>query len=524
MRLSKDDEGTKESASIQTQRSMLTSFAAENGFMIHAEYIDDGWSGTSFDRPSFKRMVADIEAGHLNMVITKDLSRLGRDYITAGEYTERYFPEHGVRYIAINDGYDSIDSYSDIAPFRNVMNEMYARDISKKIRSAFQTKMKDGCYIGNFAPYGYRKDPQNKNHLIVDPRAAPIVQEIFHAAEEGGRPKEIAQSLNQRGVMPPAVYRCSSRPYLDIGNYSERREWTSSTICRMLRNIVYLGHMAQGKTTKVNFKSHVALRKEADEWIMIRNTHEPLVTQATYDMVRNRSVSRKAEPKNCFANIFSGIAKCADCGRNMSTTGTRKKGAIANLVCGGYKLYGRKACSNHFMDYQALYDVVLSELRKQLRMSERDRSELLEDLEHDAQKEPANDDRINKAQSAFRGRARELDAIIRTLYEDHVAGTVSSERFEKLLPAYEAEQKEVFRRISALSDIAEKNRRGDSAQQYLTLLREVTDMTGLTPELLHRLIDHIDIEQGEYVQTPAGKRKIQKIRIYYKFGAVPNLR
>jgi len=518
MRLSKDDEGTSESASIQTQRSMLTSYAKENGFIIHDEYVDDGWSGTNFDRPAFKRLVADIEAGYVNMVISKDLSRLGRDYITAGEYTERYFPEHGVRYIAINDGYDSINPYNDIAPFRNVINEMYARDISKKIRSAFRTKMKDGCYIGNFAPYGYMKDSQNKNHLVVDYRVAPIVQEIFHRAEQGERPKEIAQSLNQRGIMPPAVYRCSSRAYLDISNYSERKEWASGSICKLLRNIVYLGHTAQGKTEKVSFKSHVTLRKEPDEWVIIRNTHEPLITQATYDMVRNRSVSRKNEPKSCFENIFSGIAKCADCGRNMSTTGTRKKGAIANLVCGGYKLYGSKECSNHFVDYQALYDVVLSEVRKQIKMSESDISEILDELEKETSNEVPDNDQVTKVQASLNGRAREIDNIIKKLYEDNVSGKISNERFDKLLVTYETEQKEALNRVSSLSEsVKVRNKHRDSVQQYLELLQDLTDVTELTPDLLHRLIDHIDIEQGKYITTPTGKRKIQKVKIYYKF-------
>jgi len=518
MRLSKDDEGTSESASIQTQRSMLTSYAKENGFIVHGEYVDDGWSGTNFDRPAFRKLVADIEAGCINLVISKDLSRLGRDYITAGEYTERYFPEHGVRYIAINDGYDSMNPYNDIAPFRNVINEMYARDISKKIRSAFQTKMKDGCYIGNFAPYGYRKDPQNKNHLAIDYCAAPIVQEIFYRAELGERPKEIAQSLNQREIMPPAVYRCSSRANLDIRNYSERKEWTSGSICKLLRNIVYLGHTAQGKTEKVSFKSHVTLRKEPEEWIVIRNTHEPLVTQATYDMVRKRSVSRKAEPKNCFKNIFSGIAKCADCGRNMSTTGTRKKGAIANLTCGGYKLYGNQVCSNHFIDYQALYDVVLSEVRKQLKAAERDISEILDEVKREASNELPNDNQINKVQSALNARIMEIDSIIQKLYEDNVSGKINNERFEKLLFTYETEQREAHNRISFLSEsVTAKSTHGDSAQQYLEALHELSDVTELTPDLLHCLIDHIDIEQGKYIKTPSGTRKIQRVKIHFKF-------
>ena len=196
MRLSKDDDGAAESASIITQRKMLRSYAAEHGYVVFDEYVDDGWSGTNFDRPDFKRMIGDIEAKKVNMVITKDLSRLGRDYITAGQYTEIYFPSKGVRYIAIHDGYDSDSPYSDIAPFKNVINEMYARDTSKKIRSAFATKMRDGAYIAAFAPYGYQKDPADKNHLVVDRQSGQVVKRIFRMAAEGAPPTEIARSLN----------------------------------------------------------------------------------------------------------------------------------------------------------------------------------------------------------------------------------------------------------------------------------------------------------------------------------------
>ena len=245
MRLSKDD-GAGESASISTQRKMLHAYAGENGIEVYDEYVDDGWSGTNFDRPSWKRMLQDIEDKKVNMVITKDLSRLGRDYIATGQYTELYFPSKGILFVAINDGYDSDSPYTDIAPFKNVINEMYARDTSKKIRSAFRTKMKEGAFIGNFAPYGYIKDPENKNRLAVDHAAAPIVRDIFKMAEEGFPPSQIAKVLNERGVLTPEMYRRCRRPYLSSGDFSAPRR-DIVTICKILRNIVYLGHIAGKK-------------------------------------------------------------------------------------------------------------------------------------------------------------------------------------------------------------------------------------------------------------------------------------
>jgi site-specific DNA recombinase len=375
VRLSKDDEGASESASISTQRKMLRNYAQENGFVVYDEYIDDGWSGTNFERPDFRRMVQDIESRKVNLVITKDLSRLGRDYIATGQYTEIYFPSKGVRYIAINDGYDSDSPYTDIAPFKNVVNEMYARDISRKIRSAFATKMRDGSYIGNFAPYGYKKDPINKNHLIPDEKTSLIVQEVFQMAAEGGKPVEIARHLNSRGVPPPSVYRRSRHPQLGAEHRSKRSEWTSGAVTKLLANIVYLGHMAQGKTTKVSFKSRTTIRNPRRDWIVVMNTHEPIIDQDTFDMARRRTQCRTCKKEGTFFNVFSGIAKCADCGRNMSTVSTRKKGSPADLACGGYKLRGSRECSNHFIDYNHLCRIVLDTVSEHT-----DEHELSQDL------------------------------------------------------------------------------------------------------------------------------------------------
>lgn len=520
MRLSKDDDGTAESASITTQRKMLRTYADENAYTIAGEYIDDGWPGTNFDRPDFKRMIADIEARKINMVITKDFSRLGRDYITAGQYTEMYFPEHNVRYIAINDGYDSVNPFNDIAPFKHVINEMYARDTSKKIRSAFQTKMLEGSYIGNFAPYGYKKDPDNKNHLIIDYEAAAVVREIFQMAAAGDRPSEIAAQLNQSGIASPALYRCSTHPHLDPESYTTRREWTSSTICKILANVVYLGHTAQGKTSKPSFKSKAAFRKPRDEWHIVENTHEPLVTSDMFDLVKARSVSRRIQPKTGFQNVFSGVAKCADCGGNMSTTGSRKKGSPYNLVCGRYKLYGSNECSNHFIDYELLHQSVLSEVKEMLKLSEKDKKQVLADMEKARRSEKANetDHEMAKLLKTLETRDKELDALIRRLYEDNVSGKINNERFIKLNAIYEAEQRQINQKIKLLKKpFVQETSDKESRRRFMELLDGLADISELTPDLVKRLIDRIEVGQGRYEQTPEGKKKRQTVRIFWRF-------
>ena len=518
LRLSKDDDGINESASISTQRKMLQTYARENGFTVYGEYVDDGWSGTNFNRPSWKRLLQDIEDKKVNLVITKDLSRLGRDYIATGQYTEIYFPSKGIRYIAVNDGYDSDRPYTDIAPFKNIINEMYARDTSNKIRSAFQTKMKDGAFIGNFAPYGYMKDPENKNHLLIDNAVSPIVQEIFRLAEEGSSPSEIAITLNVDKIMTPAMYRCCRRPYLKLDDYSNRKEWTSSMICKMLRNIVYLGHIAQGKTTKVSFKSHITLQNPQDEWIIAENMHEPLISQETFYNVQKRSVARRHLPKTTFINIFSGIAKCADCGRNMSTTVSRRKGNVYNLVCGGYKLYGKDQCTNHFIDYEVLYDVILCEIKMLLTMTDEDKEKILASVPNlSNQKEKQKE---TGTVTALKKREKELDRIIEHLYEDNVSGRLDEKRFYKMLASYEAEQKDISSRLASLIrpvKPSDESTAQDAYHKFFTLLNDVTETVELTPELLHKLIDRIEICQGSFDQGQRGGQKHQTIRIFYKF-------
>jgi len=521
LRLSKDDEGVGESSSITTQRSILREYAGKHGFEIADEYTDDGYSGTNYDRPEFKRMIADIQRGKIDCVITKDMSRLGRNSARTADLLDEYFPKHKVRYISVIDGYDSFNLTSGTAmtaSFMTVMNEMYARDISNKIRSAFNAKMEKGEWIAPFPPYGYKKDTEhgNKNRLVIDYRVAHIIREIFRMAADGYPPREIAKHLNNNGVATPAVYRCITRPYLNLTNDTWRKEWTSSMICKMLCNEVYLGKTLQGKTGKISFKSKAVHAKSRDEWIVVENTHEPLVSEEVFKRVRARSVSRRNAPTQGFKNIFSGIAKCADCGRNMSLAPTKKKGAVYNLCCGGYKAYGSEECSNHFIDYDFLSHVVLQELGKCLYLSEEDKNEIAKEAEREEAAQTAADDKC-AAQEVLdiKKRMRELNVLLKKLYEDRAFNRIDEAVYKSLTDDYTAE-------LSALEKIATEPKttepRKERFNDYISSLDDITNMAELTPALLHKFIRRIEVEQGEYYRDESGKRrKRQKIRIYYCF-------
>ena len=469
---------------------------------------DDGVSGTTFDRPAFGRMLRDIEAGHVNMVITKDLSRLGRDYILAGQYTEVYFPAKRVRYIAINDGYDSDSPYTDIAPFKNILNEMYARDTSRKIRSAFAVRMAEGAFVSPFAPYGYMRDPKDRHRLAVDEPAARVVRGIFQAAARGVTPAQIARGLNDARVPTPLQYR---------GSGAEDLQWSSSTITKMLRNLVYRGHMAQGKTTKPTFKSRASITNPVEDWHIVQNTHEPLVSQSLFDMAARRCGRRASGKRGAFKNVFSGLARCADCGHAMSTVGTRKKGAAANLACGTYKSRGAAACSNHFIDYDTLYELVRSAIRQTATLSECQEAEFLAL----ARERSRNDARsAGQAEIArLRKRARELDALIEKLYEDHVQGLLDDMHMQRMLQKYEVESREVQRRMTSLS--APEDEAVAPGADLHALLHACMAPPELTPEILYGLIDHIEICQGTYVPGPHGRVKRQTVRIRFRFSGTP---
>lgn len=523
LRLSKDDEGAGESSSISTQRSILQEYAKTHGLSVVEEYADDGYSGTNYDRPAFQRMIADIEAGKINCVLTKDLSRLGRNSARTTDLLDEYFPAKRVRYISVIDGYDSFNLTSGTAmtaSIMTVMHEVYARDISNKIRTSFSAKMENGEYVASFAPYGYKKDAGNKNHLVVDGQVSCVVREIFQMAYDGSSPGEIAKRLNARGIATPAMYRCQSRPYLNLEDYSRRKEWTSQMICKMLANEVYLGKTLQGKTSKVSFKSKASQANPRGEWIVVEGTHEPLVTDEMFQAVRRRSVSRRHPPAKGFRNIFAGIAVCADCGRHMTTARSRKKGATCNLACVGYRTYGAKECSNHFIDYDLLYDAVLSELRMRLSLSGKEKEEIVRELEKEAEtKFQVMNHEAEKNVSRMEHRVHEITALMKRLYEDNALGRISGTVYQKLASEYEEEMLSLERSIDEVKVRLKPDAAASgSHRDFPALLEDAAGVQTLTKPLLQKLIDRIEVEQGHYTRDDEGKRcKQQKIRIYYRF-------
>ena len=516
LRLSRDDDDRGESQSIRNQRMLLRDYAARQGFAVVGEYVDDGWSGTRFDRPRFQDLMCDMEQHQFDVVLVKDLSRLGRDYIQIGRYLELVFPAYGVRLIAVNDGIDTARADTDLVPFRNVVNEMYARDTSRKIRSALQAKRKVGKFVGNFAPYGYQKDPQDKNHLLPDERAAAVVRRIFAQAAAGVRPAAIARGLNAGGEPPPAVYRCLHHPGLDPDNYSRHKQWTSAGVSRILQDIVYLGHLAQGKTGKISFKSKKTREKQAGEWIIVRDRHEPLVSKQIFDAVQRQRAARRCDRKGAFQNLFSGLAFCADCGKAMSTVGTRKRGSAANLACGAYKLHGSSACTNHFIRYETLYQCVLEAVRRYVCLTEEECDALFERLNCRLHLDARTDE-------AGRARARLEKALERTrrlvaqLYEDRTAGRIGETNFYPLLEKFEQQTRDLQTQRDGLPD----GDGMDSLQQQQARLRAVirryADIGELTPALLFALIERIEVGQGTYEKTEKGRAKRQKIRIFFRF-------
>lgn len=510
MRLSKDD-GTGESASINTQRSMLRSYADRNGFFIYGEYADDGYSGTTYDRPAWKRLLTDIEAEKVNLVITRDLSRLGRDYILTGQYTEIYFPAKGVRYIAVNDGYDSNNRGNDLAPFQNIVNEMYARDTSKKIRSALRTKMEDGAYIGNYAPYGYRKDPGDKNHLLIDPLTAPVVRDIFERASRGESPLKIAKLLNERGIKTPAGYRRFKHQEVNLETVGGEKGWTSSIICKILSNRVYTGDMVQGKTSKLSFKSQMTLRIPKEEWIVVQNKHNAIVSRDLFEQAGRRCVPRRRSKSVQFSNAFSGLVYCGDCKRVMTTTGGSHT-EDRKLVCSGYKQYGRTACTNHYMNYDLLCQIVSQELETFITLSEEERKEVAGQLEVYGRNRGNSEEK--RAAASLKKRERQIERIIGKLYEDRVNKVVEEERFCKLLTSYEQELKEIKAEANAITTSMWKNVE-EPEEAVDRLLNQLKEKKNPASDLLHQFIDRIEILQSG--NDPDQKdNKIITVRIFYR--------
>ena len=372
LRLSSDDGDKAESDSIRNQRSLLQDFVSKHSELsLIEEYVDDGYSGANFERPAFQRMMEDVRNHKINCIIVKDLSRLGRNYIETGRYLEKIFPVLGVRFIAVNDHYDSADTKNDadqiIVPFKNLINDAYCRDISMKIRSQLEIKRKKGEFTGSYASYGYAKDPIDKNHLVIDEYAAEIVRFIFNMKMDGYSADRISMKLNEMGVLTPMEYKrscgfnytCGFRSYKDA-------KWCATSVLRILKNELYVGTMVQGKTRKINYKVKACMDVRPEDWVKVEGTHEPIVSRELFECVQNlMKLDTRTSPEEEMIYIFSGLLRCGDCGQNMVRRVVKKKGKQYRYYhCSTYK--NKEGCTSHNISDAKLQKVVLEAIQKQI--------------------------------------------------------------------------------------------------------------------------------------------------------------
>ena len=532
-RISLDDGGDNESMSISNQKSMLRDFAEKNGMFRYEYYVDDGYTGRNFNRPAFQRMIADIEAGKVGCVVTKDLSRLGRNYIEAGSYIEIFFPQHKVRYIAITDGVDSLTRQEmDITPFKNILNDMYSRDISKKVLAGRMARSRQGKFCGGRPPFGLMRDPQDKGHLILDPETAPIIRKIYDYALDGMGSMRIAKRLMEEKIPITQV-----RANTEFGaNYYA---WGVTRICHILRNPFYKGAHLVCRTHQKGIRSNTYDIIPRDQWEVIEGCHEAIVTPEEWQRVQQLIDGRPTimEGNACpYYNIFHGIIYCATCGKSMQvryekvgrTDRNRFTGKMrepidrAYYICQTYNRMGCKVCSSHKIEARDLYDLVLKDIQELAGEAMKDADAFYQRLSSRMESRyVADTDGLHRERERLQSRNQEIDDMFLSLYTDKAKGILSEQRFLKLTAALEQEQEGNQRRLRELSDMERCSSEQESdVRAFLSEIRQCAAITELDETVLHRLIHKILV--GE-VQKVDGQ-KVQEVRIVYNFvGEIPEI-
>lgn len=482
IRLSKEDEHDGPSQSVTNQRAMLEKYAVDNHLTVHDVYIDDGFSGCNFDRPDFQRMLTDIESGKVSMVITKDLSRLGRDYILTGHYLERYFPEHGVRYVSLLDGIDTQmnSSANDFTPFRAIMNDMYARDISRKITSVKRDKQRRGQFIGGKPIYGYKMHPSEKNRIVIDETAAVTVRQIFSMALCGMSCRRIAATLNENGVLSPSEY-------ADAANVGH---WSGERISEMLQNETYLGNMVQGRRVKVSYKSKKSLRKKREDWIVVEQTHDPIIDRATFDSVSRLLESRKRTRSRTYDFPLKGLVFCHECGHPLGVVNRRSAAGADTLyfVCRTYQRDTKaKKCSAHCVKVESITNTATRKLLEAC-TEELSPHQLIPIAENHLRTTCRNSDRHNNKQELNR-----ILAQIDRIYLDHLNGSIEQSDFER-----------IYRTLCQRRDLLEQKAVSEKTTENITetahdLTQRFLDDLPNNREFLAQMIERIEVSAEKQV-------------------------
>ena len=522
-RLSRDDELQGDSNSIKNQKLILQKYADDNGFRNTRFFVDDGYSGTTFDRPDFQRMIAEMDAGRIGTVIVKDMSRLGRDYLKVGFYTEVAFPEADVRFIAINNGVDSANQQeSDLTPFINIFNEFYAKDTSKKIRAVFKAKGQSGKPLCTNPPYGYKKDPDDKTRWIVDDEAAVVVKEIFHLCMSGYGPTQIAKELRKRRIETPAEY--GKRVGVNVPAAKQRENddpcrWTTSTVVHILERREYTGCIVNFKCHKKSYKSKKRVQNDPSEWAIFEGMHEAIIEPEVYDTVQKIRDGRRRQTPMGEMPALSGMVYCADCGHKLYQVRGRCLPQSEYMVCATYRKKGKSVCPSHQIRNSVIEQLLLEDLQRVTAYARNHEDEFLRLVTRNSEKALDRELRdCRKEYEQAKARIAKLDTLIQRIYEDNVEGKISDDRFAKLSGNYEAEQAQLQSRVEELQwfldDAKEKSLNAD---HFLALVRKYTDIRELDAEIIREFVERINVFQAEKVD---GHRQ-QRIQIIYNcIGAV----
>ena len=513
-RLSQEDKLEGESNSIANQKKILERYCREHGITAYRHYDeDDGYSGTNFNRPGFQRMLADIKAGKIKRVIVKDMSRFGRDYLQVGFYTDMLFPDFGVHFIAVNDGVDSTRGENEFTAIRNVFNEMYARDTSKKIRATWQSKGKSGEHLTTIPPYGYMKDPDNKKKWIIDEEAAAVVQQIFALCVSGMGPTQIAKWLEKHEIYNPTAYsQAKGRPVTNKPTANPYK-WTNETVSRTLERIEYLGHTVNFKTRKQSYKSKKKLWNDPSEWVIFENTQPPIVEESVFLIVQNIRRSRRRPTKMGDMGIFSGLLYCAECGGKMyqcrATNFTEEQ---KYFICSTYRK-GKDLCTTHSIKNVVLHEIVLRNLREAIEYVTQYEAEFIQEAADSRLRErDAEFSRKRETLSRAESRIAELDNLFKHLYEDNVTGKLSDERFIKMSRDYELEQENLKSMAEVLrEEIKQQEKQKTNVKAFISVVKKYTDMQELDASILREFIDHIEVSHTDK------KSKTREITIVYNF-------
>lgn len=507
IRLSREDGDKEESDSVGNQRKLLTEYVnKQDDFILYDVYIDDGFTGTNFNRPDFQRMIKDIEDGKVNCVVVKDLSRFGRDYIDTGRYLERVFPELGVRFISVTDNIDSIkQAYDMLLPIKNIFNEQYARDISNKIQATVKSKQKAGEFIGAFTSYGYKKSPVNKNKLVIDEYAADVVRRVFSMYLQGIGKQSIAKALNAEGILCPSEYKkLNGENYKNCNRLKTTSYWTYSTIKIMLQNEMYIGNMIQGKKHQRMRSKQRMVDKE--NWIRVENTHEPIIDRDTWNKVQKLLTKKHRDiDLETNKNIFAGFIKCGDCGRAMMKNFWRKADGSKSysFYCGTYKRSGKDYCSPHTLPFQVLNDIVLGDLKAIVHS--------VEDLQELVKKQSFTASRIKKSADTelvkLKAELERVKKLKKSIYEDYKDELISKDEYFSYREDYGQKETLYAKQIEALEAKKKDNVTEDIFQTpWLRRLLELKDIEELDRDIVVEMIDEIIVYEN------------RKIKIRYNFG------